>query len=88
MLLPNKRQRHKSKVQVGENPVFGEKIYFNKILPGELCSIVVSEFKFESITLLSEEVNMFIGSDLNPLFKKCSGLDIFNNIFCNANAIL
>ncbi|CAG5131537.1 unnamed protein product, partial [Candidula unifasciata] len=33
MLLPGKKQRHKTKVKDGENPVFDEKFCFNKILP-------------------------------------------------------
>ncbi|KAK3802152.1 hypothetical protein RRG08_050038 [Elysia crispata] len=36
MLLPSKKQRHKSKIKDGENPVFEEKIYFNKIMPDEV----------------------------------------------------
>ncbi|KAH9509173.1 Synaptotagmin-16 [Bulinus truncatus] len=36
MLLPSKRQRHKTKVKEGDCPVFDEKVYFNKILPDEL----------------------------------------------------
>ncbi|CAL1532142.1 unnamed protein product [Lymnaea stagnalis] len=36
MLLPSKRQRHKTKVKEGDCPVFDEKIYFNKILPDEI----------------------------------------------------
>ncbi|XP_059140694.1 synaptotagmin-16-like isoform X2 [Physella acuta] len=39
MLLPSKRQRHKTKVKEGENPVFDEKIYFNKILPDEITGM-------------------------------------------------
>ena len=42
MLLPNKKQRHKSKIKDGENPVFEEKIYFNKIMPGKsACWLLV-----------------------------------------------
>ncbi|BFZ07013.1 hypothetical protein BsWGS_10052 [Bradybaena similaris] len=36
MLLPGKKQRHKTRVKDGENPVFDEQFCFNKILPDEL----------------------------------------------------
>ena len=34
LLLPTKKQRYKTKVKLGENPVFNENFVFNKIPPG------------------------------------------------------
>lgn len=34
LLLPNKKQRYKTKVKSGHNPVFQESFIFNKIPPG------------------------------------------------------
>lgn len=34
LLLPTRKQRHKTKVKSGENPVFQEAYIFSKIPPG------------------------------------------------------
>ncbi|ESO94354.1 synaptotagmin 16, partial [Lottia gigantea] len=41
MLLPTKRQKHKTKVKTGDNPVFNEDIVFNKIFPDNVQSMGV-----------------------------------------------
>ncbi|KAK6183281.1 hypothetical protein SNE40_010790 [Patella caerulea] len=41
MLLPTKRQKHKTKVKSGENPIFNEDIVFNKIFPDDVQSMGV-----------------------------------------------
>ena len=39
LLLPTKKQRHKTKVKQGDNPVFEESFVFSKISEGKILSI-------------------------------------------------
>ena len=45
LLLPTKKQRYKTKVKTGENPVFNENFVFNKIPHGRMYKL--SELKAE-----------------------------------------
>lgn len=50
LLLPTKKQRYKTKVKTGENPVFNENFVFNKIPHGRMYKL--SELNAEYYSLM------------------------------------
>lgn len=65
LLLPSKKQKHKSKMRHGENPQFMESFLFHRVNPGESfhsfltfilfvslkCNILIGELQFEKYAL-------------------------------------
>ncbi|XP_069495036.1 synaptotagmin-16 isoform X3 [Ambystoma mexicanum] len=57
VLLPNKKQKHKTSIQKGPEPVFQEKFAFHKLEPGELNSCAI-RFRLYAVRKMNREKMM------------------------------